>query len=221
MQAEWALCGQFNVQKKDHRDAHVGMTHNERRDGFHWRCHMSKVLFKKLAEFLRPCLSIDAEQSRQSTSGNVPISVEIVVACGLHCLGGEFAKTIADAFGTAISTAHPKINRFLVAVDETLKIDVPRTQSEMQKCANEWSSLSSAFGIYDGCVGAIDGWLCCINSPTIHNPVHYFSGHYQRCGVNVQAVCDANLRFIYFAVVAPGRTGDARAFNICIQLQIG
>ena len=45
-------------------DAHVGMTHNERRDGFHRRYHMSEASFKKLVELLRPHLSIDAEQSR-------------------------------------------------------------------------------------------------------------------------------------------------------------
>ena len=30
---------------------------------------------------------------------------------------------------------------------------------------------------------------------------------------DVQAVVDANLRFIYFGVISPGRTNDARAFN--------
>ena len=67
----------------------------------------------------------------------MPISVEIVVACGLCCLGGEFVKTIADAFGVAVSTVHPKITKFLVTVDETFKIDVPRTEAELRKCANE------------------------------------------------------------------------------------
>ena len=37
--------------------------------------------------------------------------------------------------------------------------------------------------------------------------------------MNVQAVVDANLRFIYFGVIGPGRTNDARAFNRCIELR--
>ena len=31
--------------------------------------------------------------------------------------------------------------------------------------------------------------------------------------MNIQAICDAKLRFIYIAVAAPGKTGDARAFK--------
>ena len=33
-------------------DAHVGLTHNERRDGFHRQHHMSEASFKKLVELL-------------------------------------------------------------------------------------------------------------------------------------------------------------------------
>ena len=57
------------------------------------------------------------------------------------------------------------------------------------------------------------------NQKQVHNPVHYFSGHYQQHGVNVQAICDANLQFIYFGVVGPGRSNNTRAFNGCIELR--
>ena len=79
----------------------------------------------------------------------MPILVQLVVACGLCCPGGEFAKTIANFFGIAVSTTCPKITSFLRAVDKSFQIDVPRTEAELRKCANEWSNLSSAFGIYD------------------------------------------------------------------------
>ena len=32
-------------------------------------------------------------------------------------------------------------------------------------------------------------------------------------GLNVQAICDSKLRFIYVAVAAPGRTNDGRAYK--------
>ena len=61
--------------------------------------------------------------------------------------------------------------------------------------------------------GAQDGWLCCTDAPfDVDNIGDYFSGHYQRYGLNIQAICDANLRFIFVAIAAPGRTNDARAF---------
>ena len=69
-----------------------------------------------------------------------------------------------------------------------------------------------------GFVGAsIDGFLATINRPTIfessNNPGSFFSGHYMTYGINVQAVCDADSRFIYFGVIAPGKCGDQVAFE--------
>ena len=46
-------------------------------------------------------------------------------------------------------------------------------------------------------------------------PHAYFSGHYKHMGVNVQAVCDSNLRFIYIATNAPGGTQDITAYRDC------
>ena len=37
-------------------------------------------------------------------------------------------------------------------------------------------------------------------------------------GLNCQAVCDSNLKFIFFGVVAPGKTNDNVAFPRCINL---
>lgn len=55
--------------------------------------------------------------------------------------------------------------------------------------------------------------------PDIINKRQYYSGHYQVFGLNIQAICDAKLRFIYFAIAAPGRTNDARAVQKCTLLQ--
>jgi hypothetical protein len=46
------------------------------------------------------------------------------------------------------------------------------------------------------------------------NPRSYHSGHYNDYGVNVQAICDARLHFLFFAVEAPGRTGDLVAYEL-------
>eukprot|EP00978_Attheya_sp_CCMP212_P041902 scaffold246557_cov35-Attheya_sp.AAC.1 len=63
------------------------------------------------------------------------------------------------------------------------------------------------------------GWLCCMDKPTEVNAADYFSGHYQRFGLAVQAMCDANLLFMYVGVAAPGKTNDLRAFNRLIKLK--
>jgi hypothetical protein len=190
-------------------------------DRFQTEYHMSFKAFNKLVDILRPSLAVNVKQSMCSST-NDPIHPEIAVAAGLRYLGGELVKSIADIFHMSYTTTFKKIEQFLVAVDsnDVFNINVPTTPHELKECANGWSNLSSAEGIYDGCIGAIDGWLCCINAPKeVDNKAHYYSGHYQRYGLNVQAVCDSNLRFIYFGIVAPGRTNDARAFSTCIELR--
>jgi hypothetical protein len=67
-----------------------------------------------------------------------------------------------------------------------------------------------------GCIGAIYGYLCPIQSPptsVVGNVNTYFSGHYQRHGFNVQAIADHLGHFLYIAVAAPGSQPDINAFN--------
>ena len=74
-------------------------------------------------------------------------------------------------------------------------------------------SLSSE-GIINGCVGIIDGLLCPIIRPQQNEVGHvrsFFSGHYQRYGINVQACCDHKLRFMAFTCNSPGGMNDRLA----------
>lgn len=47
----------------------------------------------------------------------------------------------------------------------------------------------------------------------------FFSGHYQKFGLNVQVVSDANLRIVYAAVAGNGKTNDCRAFRKLFHLK--
>ena len=130
---------------------------------------------------LQPAVSMNELQSMKSTGGNDPIIPEVVVACGLHFLGGSVHKDLADIYGMSVDSARRVVNNFLDVVDssEEFAIKIPKTSAELKKAADEWNELSGAFGIYYGVVGAIDGWLACIEKPSVSNPTNYFSGHYQ------------------------------------------
>ena len=62
----------------------------------------------------------------------------------------------------------------------------------------------------------MDGFFQPTNKPTFTEsggvPLAYYSGHYCAYGLNVQAACDARLRFIFLGVVAPGKTNDNVAY---------
>ena len=183
--------------------------------------HMSERSFDRLVDLLRPKLPVNIKQSMNSSSGGRPITPEMKVAIGLRFLGGEHIKSLADIFGISRSSVTRSVGLFLDAVVTTpkLNINMPLTNRELQHHADGWGALSSADGVFDGCVGAIDGWLCCIEKPSVKHPADYFSGHYQRYGINIQAICDSKLRFIFFGVVGTGRTNDGRAFGKCMALR--
>lgn len=189
---------------------------------FELKYHMRLDSFNKLVETLRPFLEVDKLQSVRSTGGRPPIAVELVVGMGLRYLGGELIKSLEDIFGAHQSYIRSYlIPKFLGAVDSVFSINLPTTTSAKQSLADEFSSLSTADGLFHGVIGALDGWLCCTTQPIdtdIINKRDYFSGHYQKFGLNVQAMCDARLRFIYFAVAAPGKTNDSRAVLKCESL---
>ena len=76
----------------------------EHTHGFQSCYHMSKQAFDRLCDILD--IQVDEKKSRQSTKGNDPITSVMVVAIGLRFLGGEKPKSLADAFGTSISSIH-------------------------------------------------------------------------------------------------------------------
>jgi len=41
----------------------------------------------------------------------------------------------------------------------------------------------------------------------------YFSGHYQTYGINVQAACDHQCRFVYAVLAVPGSANDIAAYR--------
>jgi hypothetical protein len=96
-----------------------------------------------------------------------------------------------------------------------MALKFPTDWHQLKIVAVEFQKKSS-FGVLDGYVGALDGWLCRIKVPLGKDTSKirsYFSGHYQCYGVNVQAACDARCRFTYLSCRSPGGTGDTRAFH--------
>jgi len=101
-------------------------------------------------------------------------------------------------------------------IESSLPINIftPETVLGRNKVADEWNKRSSASGLYYGCLAAIDGWLCTIEQPSdVDNPTDFFLGHYQKFGINVQGMCDANMRITYLSVAGNGGTNDAQAFR--------
>jgi len=112
---------------------------------------------------------------------------------------------------------------------ELLALRFPKTRDEMKSQCDAFA-VKSTDGALRGCVGAVDGWLCRIKTPTKREAAHitsYFSGHYHCYGINVQASCDHLSRFTSFSMKCPGGANDVRAFqlsslhNTCANFPLG
>lgn len=175
---------------------------------------MPLVAFENLIEIVKPKVLRETGRSRCPQ----PVSVEIITAAAIRYLRGGRVLDIKDIFGLSRTEVYASRDSFLNAVlqcDE-LKVKMPTKPEEWESIRTGFQSKSSN-GLVHGCVGVLDGFLAETYAPKKKdvggNVLAYFSGHYLVYGLNCQAMCDSNLKFMYFGVVAPGRTNDNVAIH--------
>ena len=174
---------------------------------------MKKSSFLKLVALLTPYVKVDYKMA--SLRGGA-ITPEVCVFITLRYLAG--ASYLDIQFYTGISRSHfyhvkDKTLRAIIQC-ETLQIPMfPGNPDECRRRADEFTEISYGQAIRN-CVGALDGYLLRIETPSkkeAGNVRSYFSGHYQCHGVNLQGICDASSRFLYLCVTGPGCQGDVTA----------
>jgi len=177
---------------------------------------MSLDSFNKLLDLLTPALRL--KEQFAIVSGFEPICCEVMLHCAIRYLAGGSYHDIR-------ATAHiskPSFFRLLWHTIDAIN-SCPALAVELpEPTAGGLSLLRAGFrgisycGVMDGCVGALDGYLMRITAPShaeCGNVTAYFSGHYCTYGVNIQAMCDADCRFTFFSLAAPGKTND----NVAIK----
>ncbi len=188
-----------------------------RRQGLFRRFYrMSYEAFCILLELLRPALSINATKSMNRTSNQDPIGPELILHCTLRFLAGASYLDVMVHTGISKPAFYTCVYKGLDAICgcQDLDLKMPRTLTEFHDAAFAFQQMSLD-GRLNGCIGALDGWLCRIKVPSqseTMNVSSYFSVHYQCYGVNVQATCDANCRFTSISILCPGGSGDSKAF---------
>jgi hypothetical protein len=178
---------------------------------------MKYASFIKLFKMLSPMLQVDPVQGSRRSRNMGHVSAELIIHCLLRYLAGGSHHDIRVLAGIGKSTFFTCLHRAIDAVNKcnALALSFPQDAAGLKELALDFQSKSSN-GTLDGCVGALDGWLCRIKVPLgkdTSNIASYYSGHYQCHGVNIQAVCDARCRFTYMSCRSPGGTGDSRAFQ--------
>ena len=136
---------------------------------------------------------------------------EISLYCTLHYLA---SGSYTDIFVVGISK--PSFyhvgwkTMYAIVRCENLRIMWLDTKELAVQSAADFSSISTN-RVMTECVAVLDGYHMEIATPPkkeVHNVKSYFSGHYQMYGINIQAACDHNCRFLFIWVGRPGVMGD-------------
>ena len=135
---------------------------------------------------------------------------ELRVYATLRYLSGASYLDLCVFCGFAPATFYNVVWRTIDAINESLQIHFPQTCEECALAASEFENKSTG-GIINNCVGAIDGYLLSIKTPSKEeagNVRSYFSGHYQKYGINIQACCDVLCCFSFMGIGGTGVSKD-------------
>ncbi|MFO0446206.1 MAG: transposase family protein [bacterium] len=183
---------------------------------FEAKYRMPYEAFMKLAKLLEPNLSQDSSKSLNSC-GQPAICHHHILGLTIRWLSGGSYHDIRDAGNFSSSSFFRLLKKGLFAILNCvhLAITLPETEEDLVHVA-EGFKYKSTEGVMAGCVGALDGMLLLIRTPSrdeISNVRQFFSGHYQRMGINVQGLVDSNLRFLYVGVLGGGRSSDYKVYQ--------
>jgi hypothetical protein len=151
---------------------------------------------------------------------NGPISHAAHLSIALRITAGADPLDITTNHG--VNDNQPMVSFWMVidAVHKSSQLDIqfPTSHEEQEKVAKEFQSKLSV-GI-SCCVSAIDGILIRIHKPSDSDcnmlgfgQTKFFCGRKKKFGLNMQAVCDAQRRFLWVDIRYPGTTSDFFAFD--------
>lgn len=158
------------------------------------------------------------KQSRHIHNGRITLSVRLAVA--LRFFAGGSSYDIMCKYGICHADVYNSVSIVIDAINDTddLKITYPESFNDQIKIANEFEKCSDAK--ISICAGAHDGMLVWIERPNEKDckqnkcdPDKFYCGRKKKFGLNLQATCDANLRFLDLSIMYPGSSSDCLAFE--------
>jgi hypothetical protein len=145
------------------------------------------------------------------------VSPEICLYLTIRYLSGGHYQDIIRFVGISPAAFYYCLKKTMLAIINCpqLQITFPTSTEECKELATRFRRISYNNAIVNF-VGCVDGYLLGINVPPrkdAGNVRSYFNGYYHKYGINVQACCNSDCMFTYFALSAPGSTND------CVAIQ--
>jgi hypothetical protein len=175
---------------------------------------MSLDTFNKLLNLLCPTLQLNDKYAVMT--GMEPICCEIMLRCTIRFLSGGSYHDIRATVSISKPSFYRLVWHTIDCINKSPALDVQLPSIDQLNSIRDGFKRISTDGVMNGCVGSLDGYLLRITAPSFakcRNVTAYFSGHYCTYGINVQAMCDADCRFLFFALASPGKTNDIVALR--------
>ena len=208
----------FYVRDRMNWAEHVHELHQEGGKAFYSMYRMDYHAFQKLVNLIDSSVRKNGVMAERRTGKSCGlITTEIALHCALRWLAGGSYLDIRITARISKSSFYLYAHRCIDAINNCpdLRYKFPTTTVQLQNTADDFNRLSS-HGIFEGCVGAVDGLLLRTRAPAsahVGNVRSFYSGHYKSYGHNIQAVCDSQCRFVFMAANSPGGSNDAAAYR--------
>ena len=179
---------------------------------------MEKSIFFILLDIIKPHLPLNKKRKRGATP-NGPIPSILRLSMAIRYFAGGDPLDIKWRHGVAHSEVLKCVWDVVDAIHASpqLNIKFPETHNEQLKIAQGFKRKSAAN--LESCAGAIDGMLIWIHKPSKQDmeeqgfgEMKYFCGRKKKFGLNMQAVCDSDKKFLDVEISFPGATSDYFAF---------
>jgi hypothetical protein len=178
-----------------------------------WELH--RLLRPYLRGRVRPTASSNPKKKRRYGAANGIITTPIRLSIALRYFAGGSAYDIALTHGVSHTEVYNSVWRVVDAINKCKKLDIqfPSDHAKQREIAKGFARRSNAN--LKMCVGAINGIMIWIEQPTVKycdvagcGPRKFFCGRKKKFGLNMQATCDSNGRFLDVDIQHPGATSN-------------
>jgi hypothetical protein len=177
--------------------------------------------FWKLCRILKPHMPIPSTMNKKHRNGakNGLIPTPSKISCALRYFAGGSPYDISVVHGISHTEVFRSIWNVVDAVNACPELGFvyPKDWNEQQTIADGFKRVSR--GIFNCCAGAIDGILIWIEKPSDKHcdlsgcgAKKFFCGRKKKFGLNMQATCDHEKRFLDIYLRHPASTSDYLAF---------
>jgi hypothetical protein len=170
--------------------------------------------FNRLVELLTPHMP-----SKQRVGPNGVIGVDLELSIALRYFAGGSPLDFMGSQGVSHSSIFKASWRIVYAINhcQELQIRFPTDHDKQKRIAAGFKEKSQVG--FANCVGAIDGLLIKTEKPTEKEAQKmktgskaFFCGRKGHFGFNMQAVCDANGKFLAVWIIHPASSSDFISF---------